>query len=106
MTPPPSGFSAGKPKLSPLAVFTDFVAFPSGRVCFDLRDITMPWPIGSVNDHFPRQADIDEFGNPLLTATGLPIMISPARWLMRHRAMLQVVYAPGFPQIIEGQLLK
>lgn len=72
--------------------FSDFFAYlPQHRYLHvPTRDL---WPAESVNGHLPWP-----IGGDLKP-------IKPASWLDRHRAIGQLVWAPGEPEVIEGRVM-
>jgi hypothetical protein len=57
------------------------------------------WPSSSVNARVPPQFETDAKGNPVLEE-GKQKWIPASAWLQRHRAVEQMTWAPGLPQII------
>jgi hypothetical protein len=82
---PPPGKSAGR------LVYDDFwTSLP------DMKFIHVPdgnlWPAGAVNAQLPKKKIGD-------------LEIPAAQWLARHRAVEQVTWVPGAPQIIRNRLV-
>jgi hypothetical protein len=66
-----------------------------------------PWPASSVNSRFKPVPLFGPDGNREREdgARGKPKSISASTWLDRNRAVEQMTWAPGEPEIIEGRLV-
>jgi hypothetical protein len=83
---------------------TDFWAYmPAHAYIFEpTRDL---WPASSVDARIPPQQLLGVDGRPLLDRNGTPKTIKASRWLDRNRAVEQMTWVPGEPNIIESRLL-
>jgi hypothetical protein len=63
------------------------------------------WPGVSVNARVPPVALFDEHGQPVLGNDGKPIRLKANVWLDQHRAVEQMTWAPGEPQIVTDRLI-
>ncbi len=62
-----------------------------------------PWPGASVNARLPAVTLTDANGTPVLDGKGKPKTILPATWLDKNRAIEQMTWAPGLPEIIRDK---
>jgi hypothetical protein len=63
------------------------------------------WPAASVNSLFPAIPMKKANGEAVLNEKGKQVFQSPSRWLDQNRAVQQLTWAPGFPQIISDRLV-
>ena len=63
------------------------------------------WPSASVNARIPPIPVTDASGYPVMGAKGEPMMQPASQWLDEHRAVEQMTWWPGMPEIIEGKLI-
>lgn len=80
-----------------LLVIADFIAYLPGHQ-YIYRPTRAMWPAASVNAVVP----------PVRVGTntdGSALYQSASKWLDRHDAVTQMTWAPGQPEVIEGQVL-
>jgi hypothetical protein len=63
------------------------------------------WPAASVNARLSRVPVMDECGKPKVDGNGNKVLQRPSAWLDRHRAVEQMTWAPGEPELIENRLV-
>lgn len=63
------------------------------------------WPGASVNARFPPIPLLDAKGNQVLNKKDEPVMLTPAQWLDQNRAVEQLTWAPGEPQVVADRLI-
>ena len=63
------------------------------------------WPMSSVNSRLPSHPLTSPNGSPLLNQDGKRMTIKASRWLDKHKAVEQMTWAPGEPDVIEGRLV-
>lgn len=63
------------------------------------------WPAASINSRFPPVALTDRQRQPLLDDKGKVRLQSPAGWLDQNKAVEQVTWAPGEPQVVSDRLI-
>jgi Family of unknown function (DUF5906) len=63
------------------------------------------WPASSVNSQIASVMLTDENGRPKLDAKGKPVSVAATTWLDQNRAVEQLTWAPGLPEIIHDGLL-
>jgi hypothetical protein len=63
------------------------------------------WPGGSINARIEPQPLADEAGNPICDEGDKPKRISASQWLDQNRAVEQMTWAPGEPEIVEDRLV-
>jgi Family of unknown function (DUF5906) len=63
------------------------------------------WPAASVNARVSPVPVVDPSGNPKRDKDGVQETIPATKWLDRYSAVEQITWAPGFPAIIENQLI-
>jgi hypothetical protein len=63
------------------------------------------WPGSSVNARVAPVVLLDGNGKPALDDKGDPVKVAASRWLDANRAVEQLSWAPGEPQVIEGRLV-
>jgi hypothetical protein len=83
----------------------DFVAYmPMHQYIFiPTREL---WPAVSVNGLLPQVPRLDRQGRPILNKkSGAQRTEKPADWLDKNKAMHQMTWAPGYPQIIRDKLV-
>jgi hypothetical protein len=82
----------------------DFRAYmPSHRYIFvPSREM---WPAASVNARVPPVPVKDKAGKPKLDSNGNMVFLKASSWLDRHRAVEQMTWAPGEPELIEDRLV-
>jgi hypothetical protein len=86
----------------------DFVAhLPSGTYIF--TPCREPWVAKSVNSKLPPVPVLDKNGQPKRTRNKagdlVPVTISATKWLDNNSGVLQLVWAPGEPMLIENRLV-
>jgi hypothetical protein len=102
--PPPL---AGTPQLSakPGPIHRDdFFAYMTSHtyIYVPTRDL---WPASSVNSVVPPVPLVDRNGQPVLEPNGKPKKIAPTKWLDKHRRVVGLTWAPGFPEIIRDRVV-
>jgi hypothetical protein len=63
------------------------------------------WPAASVNARVPPVPVLDKTGKPKLDGNGNIVHQKPSSWLDQHRAVEQMTWAPGEPELIEDRLV-
>lgn len=63
------------------------------------------WPAASVNARLPWVQSRAADGTPLLDANGDPKFVKASTWLDKERPVEQMVWAPGYPQLIKDRLV-
>jgi hypothetical protein len=63
------------------------------------------WPRSSVNAVLKPIPLVDRNGHAVRDAEGKPKSITPSNWLDRNRRVVQLTWAPGHPQIIQGRVV-
>lgn len=64
------------------------------------------WPAASINSTLPPQIVKGEDGKPLPDKGGQPKRIPANQWLDRFKAVQQMTWVPGRPQIVEDALVR
>jgi hypothetical protein len=63
------------------------------------------WPATSVNARIPPVPVMDKTGKPKLDGNGKIVVEKASSWLDQHRAVEQMTWAPGEPELIEDRLV-
>ncbi|MBT1511784.1 PriCT-2 domain-containing protein [Bradyrhizobium sp. SRL28] len=63
------------------------------------------WVAISVNSRLPGVPMLKKDGSPVLDENGKPQYYRPSHWLDKNRAVEQLSWAPGLPEVIKGQLI-
>jgi len=83
---------------------TDFYAsMPMHRYMY--RPARELWPGSSVNARIAAIPLVDKEGQPVLNKKGEQIIQSASAWLDANRAVQQMTWAPGLPELIADQLI-
>lgn len=64
-----------------------------------------PWPASSVNSRLASVPLKNRAGEPILDKDGNPRMQKASAWLDENRAVEQMTWAPGLPQVIADKLV-
>jgi hypothetical protein len=82
----------------------DFYAFAEMNAYFFAPTRAL-WPAVAVDSRLPPVPLRDKDGNPVLDNQGKPKMMSPSKWLARHRSVEQVTWCPGLPMLVRDRLV-
>ena len=63
------------------------------------------WPASSVNSRIPPQPICDPSGAPILDDKGKQKTLSASKWLDQNKAVEQMTWAPGLPEVIHDKLV-
>lgn len=63
------------------------------------------WPAASVNNYLGKLAVVDRQGRAVVDDEGTEILLNAAQWLIMHRPVHQVVWAPGHQHVIPDRHL-
>ena len=91
-------------KLTTVPILDDFYAhMPTHRYMYrPARDV---WPASSVNARIAPIPLVDKDGQPVLNKQREQVTQSASAWLDTNRAVEQMTWAPGLPELIRNQLI-
>jgi hypothetical protein len=82
----------------------DFVALAPGN-SFIFKPTGDAWVAQAVNARLSAMPATDENGKPVFK-DGKRVYISASKWLARNRSVVQTVWCPGYPGLIENQVVE
>jgi hypothetical protein len=82
----------------------DFVALAPGNT-FIFKPTGDAWVAQAVNARLPPMPATDANGKPVFK-NGNRVYVSASRWLAQNRSVVQTVWCPGFPKLIENRVVE